>query len=96
MSLKSVLLAGAVIGLASLPPVLAVADEADQVELEAIVVTAQKREQSLLDVPMSLSAFDGETLDRIGANTLEDVSLFTPGFEVREQSVGAPGFVIRG
>ncbi|SNS12688.1 Outer membrane receptor proteins, mostly Fe transport [Sphingomonas laterariae] len=63
---------------------------------EVIVVTAQKRAQSILDVPLSLSAFDARTLDNIGADTLEDVSLYTPGFEVREQSVGAPGFVIRG
>ncbi len=96
MRLKSFLLASAMLGATSLAPALAAADEASSVELEAIVVTAQKREQSLLDVPMSLSAFDGEMLARIGANTLEDVSLFTPGFEVREQSVGAPGFVIRG
>lgn len=96
MRLKSFLLASAMLGATSLFPALAAADEASSVELEAIVVTAQKREQSLLDVPMSLSAFDGEMLARIGANTLEDVSLFTPGFEVREQSVGAPGFVIRG
>ncbi|WP_380876198.1 TonB-dependent receptor [Sphingomonas sp. DBB INV C78] len=63
---------------------------------DVIVVTAQKREQSIIDVPLSLSAFDEKTLDNIGADTLEDVSLYTPGFEVREQSVGAPGFVIRG
>ncbi len=63
---------------------------------EMIVVTAQKREQSIIDVPISLSAFDADMLDKIGADTLEDVSLYTPGFEVREQSVGAPGFIIRG
>ena len=63
---------------------------------DAIVVTAQKRAESILDVPLSLTAFDSRTLAAIGANTLEDVSLYTPGFEVREQSVGAPGFVIRG
>lgn len=63
---------------------------------DEIVVTAQKRAESLKDVPMSLSAFDGDMLRAIGANTLEDVSHFTPGFQVREQSVGAPGFVIRG
>ena len=96
MSLKSFLLAGAVFGLAGLPPAVAAAEDADSIELEALVVTAQKREQSLLDVPMSLSAFDGKTLERVGVDTLEDVSLLTPGFEVREQSVGAPGFVIRG
>lgn len=63
---------------------------------DVIVVTAQKRAESILDVPLSLSAFDSKTLDNIGADTLEDVSLYTPGFEVREQSVGAPGFVVRG
>lgn len=69
---------------------------ADGGDSEMIVVTAQKREQSIVDVPISLSAFDAEMLDKIGADTLEDVSLYTAGFEVREQSVGAPGFIIRG
>lgn len=80
----------------SAPAVTAPAPAAEEGDPGVIVVTAQKRAESILDVPVALTAFDAAMLDAIGANTLEDVSLYTPGFQVREQSVGAPGFVIRG
>jgi iron complex outermembrane recepter protein len=98
VSIQSLLFSGSALALLVNTPAFAenAAPDDAPAEAEAIVVTAQKREQSILDVPISLSAFDERMLANIGANTLEDVSLYTPGFEVREQSVGAPGFIIRG
>jgi iron complex outermembrane receptor protein len=63
---------------------------------QEIVVTAQLREQRLIDVPMAITAYNGEFLDRLGLNEFEDLSRFVPGFEVQNQSPNNPGFVIRG
>ena len=64
--------------------------------VEEIVVTAQKREQQALDVPMSLTAYSAQRLEDLGVQDFADVALFTPGFEVQEQSPNNPGFVVRG
>lgn len=64
--------------------------------LEVITVTAQKREQQITDVPMALSAYDGEFLEEIGGTDLSKVSAITPGFVIQLQDKFAPGFSIRG
>jgi len=76
-------------------PALGVAQD-DTKSLEVITVTAQKREQSVLDVPLTMSAYDGEFLNRIGIEEFNELSDFVPGLVVQEQSVNNPGFVIRG
>ncbi len=45
---------------------------------EVIVVTAQRREQDLQDVPLSVSAFSGEDLEDLGTTDLTEVGKFTP------------------
>ena len=72
------------------------AAHAQDAVIEEIVVTAQKREQQALDVPMSLSAYSAQRLEDLGVQDFADLSLFTPGFEVQEQSPNNPGFVVRG
>lgn len=47
--------------------------------LEEVVVTAQKREQSLQDVGIAVSAFTGDQMDRLGWNTADDVVAQAPG-----------------
>jgi iron complex outermembrane receptor protein len=47
--------------------------------IEELVVTAEKREQSLQDVPIAISAFTSEKRDLIGINTIQDMTNFTPG-----------------
>ncbi|MEO1474848.1 MAG: TonB-dependent receptor [Pseudomonadota bacterium] len=61
-----------------------------------ITVTAQFREQDVLDVPIAITAYDGEFLEGIGVDEFDELSAFTPGFVVQEQSVNNPGFVLRG
>lgn len=53
--------------------------------LEEIVVTAQKREQSLQDVPISIQAFSEEALRDSGVNKVEDLALVTPGLVMTKQ-----------
>lgn len=55
-------------------------------EIEEIVVTAEKRGQSLQDVPVAVSAFTSEKRDLIGVNTIGDLTNFTPGLEYNPQN----------
>ncbi len=41
-----------------------------QIALEEMVVTSQKREQNLLDVPSALQAFSGDMLEELELETL--------------------------
>lgn len=45
----------------------------------AIIVTAQRREQNLLDVPLAISAASGETLQAQGVRDVSDLQFTTPG-----------------
>ncbi|GAB3278762.1 TonB-dependent receptor [Parahaliea aestuarii] len=79
-------------------PVLAAAEPVKPAgtALEVITVTAQKREQRITDVPMSMSAYDGEFLEQIGGTELDRIAAITPGFVIQLQDKFAPGFSIRG
>lgn len=44
----------------------------------AVVVTAQRREENLLDVPLSVSAFNGDLLADLGIQTLDEVAKISP------------------
>jgi outer membrane receptor protein involved in Fe transport len=72
------------------------ADETKAKELEEVVVVAQKRAQSIQDVPVTISAYDGDFLESIGIGELDALSDITPGLVIQEQSPNNPGFVIRG
>ncbi|MFP5296355.1 MAG: TonB-dependent receptor [Alphaproteobacteria bacterium] len=74
----------------------AAAQEADATRLDEVIVTAQLREQSAVEVPFALTAFDGEQLQDLGVQDFEELSAFTPGFLVQNQSPNNPGFVMRG
>lgn len=67
--------------------------------IEEIIVTAQKREQSLQDTPISVSAFDSNILDQLGIADTQDIGRFTPNLqaEVNRQGSGVgANFFIRG
>ena len=55
-------------------------------QLSEIVVTAQKREQSAIDVPITITAYTGAFLNKLNIRDFHDLSLFTPGFYVQNQS----------
>ena len=61
-----------------------------------IVVTAQKREQQIEDVPVTVTALTGQRMADIGINSLTEAALFVPGLRIQEQSANNPGIVIRG
>jgi iron complex outermembrane receptor protein len=47
--------------------------------LEEIVVTAQKRDESIQDIPLAVTAFTDEMRDIVGVTTISDLTDFTPG-----------------
>ncbi len=49
--------------------------------LEELVVTAEKREQNLQDVPIAISAFSDKTRDVVGIQSIQDMTNFTPGLQ---------------
>lgn len=52
--------------------------------IEEVVVTAQKREQAIQDVPISVAAFSGEQLQAMGIENTKDLSKVTPGLQFSE------------
>ena len=65
---------------------------AQMAALEEIVVTARKREESIQDVPLSITAFTGEELERGGYVDLEDISFQTAGMQFNNELAGTrPG-----
>ena len=46
--------------------------------IEEIVVTATKRDQSLQEVPIAVSAYDGDTLRRAGVSDIRDLQQLSP------------------
>jgi len=50
--------------------------------IEVITVTAQQREQSLQDVPLSVGAYDAETLETAGVRDIKDLIAISPGLMV--------------
>jgi len=51
-------------------------------ELEEIVVTAQKREQNLQDVGISVTAFSSNKIKQLGLVSSTDIAHFTPGMSI--------------
>lgn len=85
---------------ASLMPIAAAAQEVAandaSLDIDEIVVTAQKRSERISDVPITITAYTGKTLRDIGVTQFDQLSAYVPGLNVQEQSPNNPGFVIRG
>jgi len=90
-NLKTIfLLSGATIVFASVPEVSA------QAVGDEIIVTAQKREQNVQDVPIAIQVIGDKFIDDLAADNISDVSQFIPGLEVGATSPTQPRYKIRG
>jgi len=70
---------------------------AAQSMLEEVVVTAQKRAQSITDVGITINAFSNETLKDLGIDNVLDIAAHTPGLIYNEAGgLGVPVYTIRG
>lgn len=93
---KSILLAATVLMGSASSLVYAQDAAPEAVAIDEIVVTAQKRTQRISEVPMSISAYDGAALERMGATELERVAQVTPGISIQLQDRLLPGVSVRG
>ena len=66
------------------------------VQLEAFNVSAQKRIQSVADVPVPITVYTGSFLDRAGVTDFKSLAPLVPGLFIQEQSPNNPGINIRG
>ncbi len=79
------------IGLCAVAASPAAAQAAQEPQSEGIgdiVVTAQRREQSLQKVPIAVTAVDGDTLRDIGITRSTDIVRLTPGVSISSSSAG--------
>lgn len=65
-------------------------DNGEEVMLEEVLVTAQKREQTALEVPVTVNVFSAAQIEKTGALVMADMDHYIPGFEVGESSTQAP------
>lgn len=74
-----------------------IAAEEPEAGVGTIIVTAQRREQDIQDVPLSITALSGEFLQRSGVLDLSDIQAYTPNLKIDGGSSGIrPVISIRG
>jgi iron complex outermembrane receptor protein len=59
--------------------------------IEEITVTSRKREETLMSVPVTVTAFGSKEIAEMALDELPDLVNFTPGFHYSEHSVGKGG-----
>ena len=64
--------------------------------LEAVVVTAQKREETLLKVPQSVTVLGEAQLERLHATTFADYLALVPGLSLQQSTPGQSRVIMRG
>ena len=75
----------------------AAAESAETDGPQRVTVTAQKREQTLQDVPISVSVTNADTIDKAHIVDLIDLQSVVPSLKVAQfNAVGQTNFVIRG
>ena len=64
--------------------------------LDDVIVTAQRREQSLQEVPITVSVLTAATLEATAADDMGDIAAFVPGLSVSNTSPTQARYSIRG
>jgi iron complex outermembrane receptor protein len=67
-----------------------------QAQLEEVIVTAQKRTESLVDVPISIAAVSAEALQQTGVRRLSEIAEYVPNLEISGSSNYSTVISIRG
>ncbi len=71
----------------------AMAADTDQVLLPEIIVTSQKREESLSDVPISVAVIDQAKLKSANINKIEDITEFVPNLTTTETGISTQMYI---
>jgi iron complex outermembrane receptor protein len=69
---------------------------AQELVVEEVIVTAQKREQRLVDVPVAITAIGGEEIAQKGLLNIQDIAFAVPGMALREDGPGSYQIFMRG
>ena len=65
-------------------------------ELEEVIVTATKRQESVQDVPLAITALSGEFTESVNLNDVKDLISFTPGITGNSQDSFIDAVSVRG
>ena len=87
------ILGTAFISLFSATNATAQGNDENSLRLEEVIVTAQKREEGLQDVPIAISAVSGDSLRMGNISNLQDLSSLVPSLYVAESFVGDSIFI---
>lgn len=96
-SALSVALATSVSAIAMATPAFAQDNTPEQVQqqgLSTIVVTAQRREENLQDVPIAVTALNAETLEKANIESLVDVQYHVPNMHFGETGFGDSAIIV--
>ena len=65
--------------------------------IEEVIVTAEKREENLLDVPVTLTAFSAQMIEELGMTNQDDLEQMVPGLQFQDEGqLTGQGTTIRG
>lgn len=87
---------GALLSSVCMYGVPAMAQERQMAMMDEIVVTARKREESLLEIPESLTAITGASIERGRIVGLKDIGALVPNLSLSTRADGFPNVAIRG
>jgi len=74
----------------------AVTAQESATDLEAVIVTARKREETLLDIPQEIQAISQQQLERANLNNVDDFSRFVPSLSYNAVTPGRGTIYFRG
>jgi iron complex outermembrane receptor protein len=97
MTSKAILLSGAgVLTFMLAEPALAQTAPAESIQIEEVVVTATKRSENIQNVPSTVTAVTGETLQKLNILSFQDVQKLTPGLVLDNGGGRAQKISLRG
>lgn len=83
------------LSLTASPALAQVSDDSNEAEPTEIIVTATLRNESLQQVPIAVTAFTGETLEKSGVRDLRGLSSVSPSFNLTSSTSQSGGSILR-
>jgi iron complex outermembrane recepter protein len=80
----------------AIPAIAHAADSNGEGDSNVIIVTAQKRAQTLIEVPQSIAVLGGDTLERQQVTGIADFAAKVPGLAIQQGNPGQSQIVLRG
>jgi iron complex outermembrane receptor protein len=94
--MRTMLFASAAVAAVGLYAPTAHAQQTEQLQLDEVVVTAQRRSENLQKTPLTISAVTGEKLESQGIKTVVDLANQVPALQITSSGGGAAQIFLRG